>query len=409
MLTIIFNSVLAIVPAVLFVWLHKSNGRWCVLLFMPLCMIAALFMLLAPTLATLLLAIFSFVIRKDTSQKIRIAGAATIAVGLTLLFTVQDVREMAYARSLQKELPVVSVAEQLAYENRSEAVATSMYLHGRAGAIFEHVLPSSLEGQLQQREEKSARERRAYFGRTRALWRLHQKGYADFVAAPGFGVSRVSTVRKAQLELPEAEPVPQPDSEATESEERSFSVIDGEIARSETPEESGSRVSQVADAASAPPAESLAAAHTKGEMGFLDPNRIGYVAEKQKVAGFTSHGFRKPVLVGSKKEPTQWQVTRLQLISLLRFDEPLAYVSDHLPDMVELKEKPETRPLDEFETGALKRLAVDEDVVIEEQPGLIRMLGSLRAGDDCLKCHNVRRSYLLGAFSYQLKPTGKRQ
>jgi hypothetical protein len=69
--------------------------------------------------------------------------------------------------------------------------------------------------------------------------------------------------------------------------------------------------------------------------------------------------------------------------------------------MDELRDAP-TRPLDDFERGAIDRLRSDEDLVIDDAPNRIRMVGSLRAGKDCLECHSVRRGELLGAFSYEL-------
>jgi len=47
---------------------------------------------------------------------------------------------------------------------------------------------------------------------------------------------------------------------------------------------------------------------------------------------------------------------------------------------------------------ALDRLRSDD------APNRIRMVGSLRAGKDCMECHSVRRGELLGAFSYELVP-----
>jgi len=79
----------------------------------------------------------------------------------------------------------------------------------------------------------------------------------------------------------------------------------------------------------------------------------------------------------------------------------VAYVSKNLPQMDELRDA-QTRPLDDFEQHALDRLRSDEDLVIDDAPNRIRMVGSLRAGKDCLECHSVRRGELLGAFSYEL-------
>ena len=45
-----------------------------------------------------------------------------------------------------------------------------------------------------------------------------------------------------------------------------------------------------------------------------------------------------------------------------------------------------------------------KEVYIRSKDNVIRMLGALRASDDCLKCHtDSRKGDLLGAFSYTLK------
>ena len=108
--------------------------------------------------------------------------------------------------------------------------------------------------------------------------------------------------------------------------------------------------------------------------------------------------------IASRKCPNpkpNFQLVRLELVSLLKHETPVAYVSKHLPQMDELRDAP-TRPLDDFERHALDRLRSDEDLVIDDAPNRIRMVGSLRAGKDCMECHSVRRGELLGAFSYEL-------
>ena len=62
-----------------------------------------------------------------------------------------------------------------------------------------------------------------------------------------------------------------------------------------------------------------------------------------------------------------------------------------------------TRPLNTFEADALQRLRTEEDLVISSEGSEYRMLGSLRAANQCLDCHSVDRGTLLGAFSYQLR------
>ena len=90
------------------------------------------------------------------------------------------------------------------------------------------------------------------------------------------------------------------------------------------------------------------------------------------------------------------------MVSLLRFAEPRAYVSEKLPELERLKHVP-TRELTEFERTSLPRLYCDEDLVISEQSDRVLMLGSLRAAQGCLQCHEVERGTLLGAFSYELR------
>jgi hypothetical protein len=63
-----------------------------------------------------------------------------------------------------------------------------------------------------------------------------------------------------------------------------------------------------------------------------------------------------------------------------------------------------TREPNAFEFGALPKLATKQDVIIEQQPDRIVMLGAIRAGKMCLQCHEGERGKLLGAFSYEIVP-----
>ena len=142
--------------------------------------------------------------------------------------------------------------------------------------------------------------------------------------------------------------------------------------------------------------DELLSMFSSGNHDFLDRRRIGLVQDRDHVVGFVPHRFtRKP------ESKTDFQLVRLELVSLLKHKPPVAYVSEHLPQMDELRDAP-TRPLDEFERRAIDQLRSDEDLVIDDAPNRIRMVGSLRAGKDCLECHSVRRGELLGAFSYEL-------
>ncbi len=112
--------------------------------------------------------------------------------------------------------------------------------------------------------------------------------------------------------------------------------------------------------------------------------------------GYRPHRFR-----GDPWHQGRWRITRLDLVGLLKYEEPVVYLSANFPRMDELSGAP-TRPLDAFEAEALTKLRGGEDLIVQEAPRQMRMLGSLRAARQCLDCHQVQRGELLGAFSYQL-------
>ena len=137
--------------------------------------------------------------------------------------------------------------------------------------------------------------------------------------------------------------------------------------------------------------------HLGALVDFVNADGFGYARDREHVAGFLSHRMSSvPAL------PTeQWLTRRVELVSLLKHDEPMVYVSKYLPNMDQLREAP-VRPLDAFEQRTLAKLRTGDDVIVESGSDRIRMLGSLRAGKQCLECHSVERGALLGAFSYEL-------
>jgi hypothetical protein len=149
--------------------------------------------------------------------------------------------------------------------------------------------------------------------------------------------------------------------------------------------------------------------HHSTEQTFLDKNRLGYVRDIDNVAGFIGHGFSKLPFDDRRRNEGdrtgRWMLKRLDLIGLMTHDQPVAYVTEHLPNMEELGDAP-TRELSEFETQALEQLRQDQDIVFEEQAdgesNRLVMVGALRAGKSCATCHSVPYGTLLGAFSYEL-------
>ena len=113
------------------------------------------------------------------------------------------------------------------------------------------------------------------------------------------------------------------------------------------------------------------------------------------------NGTKKADVVPSGRQKN-WEMKSLDLVGLIKHPEPVVYVSEKLPDMKELKGVP-TRPLDFFEFAGLEALKKGDNVFARGKDETIRMMGALRAGKQCLSCHDNQESDLLGAFSYTLR------
>jgi hypothetical protein len=102
------------------------------------------------------------------------------------------------------------------------------------------------------------------------------------------------------------------------------------------------------------------------------------------------------------KPDGRWLIRRIDLVSLLTHEQPVAYVSVNLPRMDELRGAA-TRPLTQFERRALTALRAGSNLQVDASADHIQMLGAIRAVKQCLDCHDARRADLLGAFSYRLQ------
>jgi hypothetical protein len=276
--------------------------------------------------------------------------------------------EITRLRAMQTEFPVVSLASRLAYERRGVA------------PLVAPALSAGVESALSQLEKdcdvRNAREWQ--------LKRIHAREYEQFIRAAGFGVGRMRQPRLWAMRLAPLRDIAFDEPPAG-----------GEFLAEET------GWWGIRNAGLANGAEHL---HAVSRADFLDPAGFGAsIAPLVKVAGFVEHGLHYSPLAQLSNRKA-WTIERLELVSLLKFDEPRVYVLDHLPRMDELSsENAPTRALDAFEKGALGRLWTEEDVAIAGEGGRTRMMGSLRAGSQCLDCHSVPRGTLLGAFSYVLR------
>ncbi len=198
------------------------------------------------------------------------------------------------------------------------------------------------------------------------LRRLHEERVRQFVNSPGFGVIRMMGWLPSEHAIRES------------------------YRSGPAPPQPGGPLSPPL-----PPLDILALPelHQSAALEFVHPQGFGYVKDRAHVAGFQSHRFGE---VPASIAPVA--VARVELVSLLLHDAPAVYASDRLPAMNELVGVP-TRPLDDFEAGALAKLRRGEELVVDGA----RMLGALRNAKQCIACHGGERGELLGALSYGLR------
>ncbi len=294
----------------------------------------------------------------------------TFAIGLCLvMFAVygfaiySGIDEMRELSALKVRFPFESLRNRLAFENGSASAEPT--------PDQPILLVSTVATHLDEQDQRLDTRYR-YASRAWALQQLHENTAQHFARAAGFGLMRMPSVRWELVRFEPRTPIRLPVPVAFSS-------------------------PQPAD----PLLQSL---HSSTFINFIDPERTPYIRSRDEVAGFEAHLVSSIEGEGPKpKRDPDWQVVRLELVSLLRHTEPRVYIAENLPEMDKLADVP-NRPLNAFEQGALPQLATQQDVVVNQTSDRIEMLGALRAGNKCLECHQGERGKLLGAFSYSLTP-----
>lgn len=291
--------------------------------------------------------------------------SASLALIAGVLPGIFEVRELL---AMRQEYPVVSLESRLKYEQRHRPSANAPDL----------VVSAAVLAELEDFED----DLDADDYRGNQLERIHKHQYELFVRAIGFGVARMLRPRPESLRRPPLEDIP----------------FDGKFLA-----ELGTGRKDWRGAWRAGQSNDVEHLHTVSRNDFLDADSFGASVEPiVRVVGFVEHGFHYSPARGFE-DREMWKIVRLELVSLLKFDEPRVYVLDRLPRMDQLSsDDVPTRPLDGFESDALEQLRTEEDLVISRQGSEYRMLGSLRAARQCVDCHDVERGELLGAFSYLL-------
>lgn len=283
----------------------------------------------------------------------------------------------------KKEYPFISIAPRLEYEKKRAATE-------------EPTLTDETKARLKDVESR-ANLSYALNPRMRALHSIHNDEVNGFTKRPGNGAVRMIVPPLMSLALPPSGSIPFAPAPVKEPN------IGPDVELPKTMTRAGA-----AAAPGLPSLDRLATFHTDGVFDFVNFARLGLVRNRERVAGFLSHEFvARPKLdirvMAEDAEPREkWNVRRLELVSLLKHENPGVYLSESLPRMDELKSA-RLRNLTAFETKALKALREGEDIHIEANLNQIRMVGSVRASNTCLKCHDVKRGELLGAFTYLLQ------
>jgi hypothetical protein len=227
------------------------------------------------------------------------------------------------------------------------------------------------------------------------LEQLHEDAIGLFINSPGFGVGRM--IRPSGMSL-------------------KFGVR-----RELVPPQPGPRITSVWSPGEFEPLSAgyetwLGPLLENSVVDFVFPRAWGYRKDRRHVAGFLSHRFSEvpdpndrsvtrvptPESTNVSARENRWKVQTLDLIGLLLHEEPVAYDSDNLPSMDELKGAT-TRPLDKFETLGLIALRQGQDLFISPDGASLRMLGGISSMKQCVACHGGERGDLLGAFSYTLR------
>ena len=143
--------------------------------------------------------------------------------------------------------------------------------------------------------------------------------------------------------------------------------------------------------------------HFERLFDFVLPSTLGVEIQGGRI-GFVPHGFHWPASVVAGDGGSKLVLERLELVSLLKYEEPRVYLLDHLPRMDQLSgEDIQTRSLDEFEVSSLAELRGGKHLVSENRLGKVRVLGAIPTIDSCRECHATQTGDLLGAFSYRFR------
>jgi hypothetical protein len=270
----------------------------------------------------------------------------------------------------RKEFPIVDLKHRIPIPRNTSRLSSKVEADGAQFALLD-----KLEVDYGENDTMRLKE----------LQRIHDQSHEQFVRNRGFGMIRMISASPERARLPSVVDIPFQANEGHSFEgNQAFGRTYGNLFFGLT---TGNH--------------SKEAFFVYSYRNFLYPSTFGYIAKHAQAAGFQPHAFITgfPEL---KQEQGQFELKRLELISLLKFPEPRVYVLDHLPRMDQiLSDNVETRELNAFEQNGLQQFQTGESLIMSQESGQIRMVGALRAIKQCTSCHDAQRGDVLGAFSYE--------
>lgn len=314
-------------------------------------------------------AVFYFVVKKDEDKARSCPYFLSGFIATVLCYVHISWAPIKEQRELLAKYPLQSLEDRLTYETAHERKSEEKY---------------ALNEEAQESMDRLS-ERGGYSYRRRMLYKLHEKQVELFIDSPGFGYLRRIRPDEQSIKLPAPTKIPlsSPNTEWISTE--AWAPKEGNVDL--VPIEKATR-------------QELLNMHEMSFMQFANEDRSGYVRDLKHVVGFQEHHFRWMPGIDSRKEEL-WGVDSVELISLLKFPEPRVYVSKYLPNMKELRNG-QTRPAMPFELEGVKELRRGKALYLRSDQQRIHLIGAVRALDRCVRCHQVEKDDLLGAFSYRL-------
>lgn len=316
-----------------------------------------------------------------TSKRMRYSSRSFVAMSLlSICLIIGGCSGMVYQtiEQLRSEYPVESLSDRLPERIDQGNVEVTASFSSLTKEIDEHF------------DKWQPGASRYAFTRTDALIQLHTTAYNYFIYSPKFGVARMFS---PYWRLSQKDTYAEQAGQNADFKPMTLSISE-------------------VDGLNQPKTTIFPSLVRLNIIEFVPVASLGFIKDRKQVAGFLPHGQRNYTVSHDSSDDlrhdtwSEYALHRLDLISMLLHDPPVAYLTDLLPSMEQVKQL-KTRPLDSFEIVGLVKLRGGDDLYAREYQGHTRLLGALRNSKQCMACHDGSHGDLLGAFSYDLSAKGK--